>query len=95
MVISNKLYTIKLVDSLCRDGSTYPCIEPKYYKTALNCVSSDVLDVLVRFDPTYYTTTETKGSVTLWVGVNEAVNEPFTVALLPGESDVIYIQINQ
>ena len=47
--------------------------------------------MLVRFDPTYYTTTETKGSVTLWVGVDEAVNEPFTVALLPGESDVIYI----
>ena len=47
--------------------------------------------MLVRFDPTYYTTTETKGSVTLWVGVDEAVSEPFTVALLPGESDVIYV----
>ena len=54
-------------------------------------IFSDILDVLVRFDPTYYTTTETKGSVTLWVGVDEAVSEPFTVALLPGESDVIYI----
>ena len=51
--------------------------------------------MLVRFDPTYYTTTETKGSVTLWVGVDEAVSESFTVALLPGESDVISIQIYQ
>ena len=42
----------------------------------------------VRFDPTYYTTTETKGSVTVWIHVDEGVTELFTVALLPGEGDI-------
>ena len=45
----------------------------------------------MRFDPTYYTTTETNGSVTVWVHVDEGVSEhlPFTVALIPAEGDVI------
>ena len=47
-----------------------------------------MLDVKVRFDPTYYTTTESKGSVTVWIHVDEGVTEPFTVALIPGEGDV-------
>ena len=51
---------------------------------------SDMLDVYVRFDPTYYTTTETKGSVTVWIHVDEGVTEPFTVALLPEEGDLKY-----
>ena len=47
------------------------------------------LDVFVRFDPTFYTTTETKGNVTVWIHVDR-VNEPLTVALIPREGDVIY-----
>ena len=50
---------------------------------------SDILDVFVRFDPTSYTTTESQGSVTVWVHVDEGVSAPFTVALLPGEGDGI------
>ena len=46
--------------------------------------------MFVRFDPTYYTTTESKGSVTVWVHVDEGVTKPFTVALLPGEGDETY-----
>ena len=47
------------------------------------------LDVLVRFDPTFYTTTETRGNVTVWIHVEERVTEPFTVALIPGEGNVM------
>ena len=47
-----------------------------------------VLTVLVRFDPTSYNTTETDGSVTVWIHADR-VNESFTVALIPGEGDVI------
>ena len=44
----------------------------------------------VRFDPTSYNTTETDGSVTVHVWVyDDRVIEPFTVALIPGEGDVI------
>ena len=46
--------------------------------------------MLVRFDPTFYTTTETKGNVTVWIHVEERVNEPFTVALIPGKGDVMH-----
>lgn len=35
-----------------------------------------------------YTTTESKGSVTVRVSVDEGVTSPFTVVLLPGEGDV-------
>ena len=49
------------------------------------------MTVLVRFDPTLYNTTETDGSVTVWIHANR-VDEPFTVALIPGKGDVIYIQ---
>ena len=49
-----------------------------------------VSNVLVRFDPTSYNTTETDGSVTVHVWVYaDRVIEPFTVALIPGEGDVI------
>ena len=43
--------------------------------------------MFVRFDPTSYTTTESQGNVTVWVHVDEGVNESFTVALLPGEAE--------
>ena len=45
--------------------------------------------MFVRFDPTYYTTTERQGSVTVSVRVDDAVSAPFTVALLPEEGDGI------
>ena len=45
--------------------------------------------MFVRFDPTFYTTTETKGNVTVWIHVEERVTESFTVALIPGEGNVI------
>ena len=47
--------------------------------------------MFVRFYPTSYTTTESQGSVTVWVHVDEGVSQPFTVALLPGEGDVILL----
>ena len=55
--------------------------------------------MFVRFDPTSYTTTETKGNVTVWIHVEERVKEPFTVALIPREGNVIalmysYFKIN-
>ena len=46
--------------------------------------------MFVKFDPTFYTTTESQGSVTVWVHVDEGVSKPFTVALLAGEGDGIY-----
>ena len=49
--------------------------------------------MFVRFDPTFYTTTETKGSVTVWIHVEKRVNEPFTVALIPGKGDVIALNV--
>ena len=52
----------------------------------------------MRFGPTVYTTTETKGSVTVWIHVDEGVGESFTVALIPGEGDgitVIYFCSNE
>ena len=45
--------------------------------------------MFVRCNPTSYTTTETKGNVTVWIHVEERVKEPFTVALIPGKGDVI------
>ena len=53
------------------------------------CICSDILDVFVRFYPTSYTTTESQGSVTLEVHVDEGVTKPFTVALLPGKGEGI------
>ena len=47
----------------------------------------------MKFDPTFYTTTETKGSVTVWIHVDEGVSESFTVALIPGEGDGIYSEM--
>ena len=58
--------------------------------TIILCICSDISDVFVRFDPTYYTTTESQGNVTVLVHVDEGVTKPFTVALLPGEGDGIY-----
>ena len=45
------------------------------------------LGVFVRFDPTFYTTTETRGNVTVWSHVEGRVREPFTVALIPGKGN--------
>ena len=47
----------------------------------------------MRFNPTFYTTTETKGNVTVWIHVDKRVNEPFTVALIPGKGDVNSIDV--
>ena len=47
----------------------------------------------MRFDPTIYTTTETKGSVTVWIHVDEGISESFTVALIPGKGDVITLTL--
>ena len=49
----------------------------------------------LRFYPTSYTTTETRGSVTVWIHVEGRVTEPFTVALIPGKGDVIHFKCNK
>ena len=60
-----------------------------YFNVFTLLTYSDILDVFVRFDRTLYTTTETKGNVTVWIHVDRVI-EPFIVALIPGEGDVIY-----
>ena len=46
----------------------------------------------MKFDPTFYTTTETKGNVTVWIHVDRSgVHEPFTVALIPGKGNVMAV----